>query len=230
MSDAVDIMNFHLYVTDEQPEADLPNGSINNWVGNIKNVLSSTDSAKPLWNGEGSCGVPPTVNPMHIWGDSFSMAAFVPRYAALLWSAGVTENFWFEYDNTAPSSYCPLWSGMGLTGNMLTAAGVAWDTTFTWLVGATPVNSPFCSNAGTVWTCPLTKANGKPAELVWDSQYGPGGTTAPADCTLASNQLICGNTSYTVPSTYSNDWVDSAGTVHAFQATVTIGAVPILLE
>jgi len=56
MSAAVDIINFHLYVTNEQPENDLPAGSSNNWISAIKSVLSVADRSKPLWNGEGSCG------------------------------------------------------------------------------------------------------------------------------------------------------------------------------
>jgi hypothetical protein len=221
MSNAVDIINFHLYVTDEEPEQDLPSGSVNNWIVKIKNSLSAADQMKPLWNGEGSCGIPanPTF-PDHIWNDDYSRAAFVPRYVALLWSAGVKENFWYTYDAS-----CPLWNGSSLT-----PAGMAWENTYTALLGATPVNNPFCSNVGTIWTCPFVGANGQAAELVWDAQYGPGGTTAPADCTTASNPLICGDTSYTVPAAYGNGWVDIEGTVHPFQVTVTVGAVPILVD
>jgi hypothetical protein len=225
MSAAVDIINFHFYITNEQPEADLPLGSKNNWIGAIKGVLSAADRAKPLWNGEGSCGTPASHNPKHIWSDDYSMAGFVPRYAALLWSGGVSENFWFEYNTTTPDAYCP----MSNSGSLL-PGGTAFNTTYEWLAGSTPVNKSFCSNAGTVWTCPLTKANAKAAELVWDSQYGPGGTTEPANCTTASNPLICGNTAYTVPAAYRHDWVDVEGNVHPFQATVAVGAVPILLE
>jgi hypothetical protein len=224
MSAAVDILNFHLYTDEEQPEADLPIGSANNWVGAIKGVLSAADRTKPLWNGEGSCGTPPSRNPKHIWGDSYSMAGYVPRYAALLWSAGVTASFWFMYDTTEVP-FCPLWDGRSLT-----PAGVAWNTTYNWLVGAAPVNTPFCSNAGTTWTCPLIEANGKPAELVWDSQYGTGGRTAPANCASAANPLICGSTAFTVPAAYSAGWIDVGGTSHPHTSTVTIGAVPILLE
>ena len=224
MSAAVDIINWHLYVQEEEPEADLPIGSANNWVGSIDGALSPADLAKPLWSGEGSCGTPPSFNPNHIWGDDYSMAGFVARFSALLWSAGVTSSFWFEYDLT-PIPYCPLWNGSSLT-----PAGVAWNVTYSWLLGATPVSSPFCSNVGTVWTCPFTEANGAPAELVWDAQFGPGGTTAPSDCTLATNPVICGNTPYAVPAQYTNDWVDLSGTVHPFQSPVTVGAQPILLE
>jgi hypothetical protein len=74
------------------------------------------------------------------------------------------------------------------------------------------------------------RANGAPAELVWDAQYGPGGTAQPSDCSLAADPVICGATSYKVPKKYATDWLDVLGGKHAFQQTVTIGANPILLE
>jgi hypothetical protein len=226
MSNAVDIINFHMYVTHEQPEKDLPAGSTNNWVSAIKGVLSAADSAKPLWNGEGSCGPPPATNPQNIWGDNYSMAGFTIRHAALLWSAGVTRDFWFMYE-TSPTPYCPFYSS---TGSLL-PAGIAWSSGYRWLVGSTPANSPFCSASGTLWTCPLTEPNGRAAELVWDSQYGPGGTTSPSNCSTASTPTICGSTGYRVPAAYTGgDWLDVTGTVHPFSPTVTVGAVPILIE
>jgi len=217
-SSSVDIINFHFYITDEQPENDLPAGSSNNWVTSIEAWLSPTDKAKPLINGEGSCGAANLGK--HIWNDGYSVAAFVPRYLALLWSAGINQSFYYSYDGN-----CNLWNGRALT-----PAATASNSVYNWLVGATSVNSPFCSNAGTIWTCPLTEANGTAAELVWDSKYGPGGTTAPANCSTAPVPTICGSTTYTVPAVYSADWIDMAGTSHPFSPTVTIGAVPILLE
>jgi hypothetical protein len=66
---------------------------------------------------------------------------------------------------------------------------------------------------------------------VWDSQYGPGGTTPPSNCSAFAQPSICGSTSYTVPAVYQNgDWVDSGGTTHVYVSPVTIGAAPILLE
>jgi hypothetical protein len=224
MSAAVDIINFHLYIDKEQPEADLPIGSANNWVGAIKGILSAEDRSKPLWNGEGGCGTPASRNPRHIWGDSYANAAFVIRYAALLWSAGVTENFWFVYNNQPVP-----WSPLADAGTLL-PAGTAFNAAYQWLVGSTPAANPFCSNEGTIWTCPLIEANGKPAELVWDSQYAPGGTTAPRDCSTAPEPTICGSTTYTVPAVYSADWIDMTGASHPSSPTLTIGAVPILLE
>jgi hypothetical protein len=222
MSAAVDIINFHFYVTNEQPEQDLAPSSARDWITTIENEMTATDRVKPLWNTEGSCGVPNYGR--HIWNDSYSMAAFVPRYMALLWSGGVTETMWYEYQ--ASCSLNNSQSGR----NTLTPAGVAWNSTYQWLVGGVPTNTPFCSSRGTVWTCPFTEANSKPAELVWDSKYGPGGTTPPADCSNAPTPTICGSTAYTVPAPYSADWIDVAGTLHPFTPTVTIGATPILLE
>jgi uncharacterized protein (TIGR03437 family) len=223
MSEAVDVINFHVYLQGFQPEQALPTGSAQNWPVAVKALLSAADKAKPLWNGEGSCGNP---GPGHLWSeDNYGMAGFVPRFQALMWSAGFAVNMWYQYNYDQPSPWCPL-----ANSGQILPAGTAFTTTYDWLVGSTPVNSPFCSNAGTIWTCPVTKANGAPAELIWDSQYGPGGTTQPANCTNSSNPTICGNTSYTVPSTYTRDWVDIQGNVHAFQPIVTLGAVPILLE
>ena len=217
LANAVDIMNWHMYVSSEEPEADLPAGSTNNWIQRIKAILAPADRLKPLWNGEGSCA-----GPGPIWNDNYSRAGFVLRYMALLWSSNVTESMWYMYN-----ANCPLFNSFSKT---LMPAGKAWNSSYNWLVGSTPPNTPFCSNAGTVWTCPLVEANGKPAELVWDSQYGPGGTTAPTNCSTASVPTICGSTTYTVPALYSADWIDMDGTSHPYSSTVTIGAAPILLE
>jgi hypothetical protein len=217
LAQAVDIMNWHMYVISEEPEVDLPAGSTNNWIQRIKGILAPADLLKPLWNGEGSCA-----GPGSIWNDNYSRAGFVLRYMALLWSSKVTESMWYMYN-----ANCRLFNSLS---DRLTPAGTAWNSSYNWLVGSTPVHNPFCSNTGTIWTCPLVEATGKPAELVWDSQYGPGGTTAPTNCSTASVPTICGSTTYTVPALYSADWIDMDGTSHPYSSTVTIGAVPILLE
>jgi hypothetical protein len=212
---AIDIINYHFYVPSQQPEFEAT------LVTAIRNILSPTDKAKPLINGEGSSGGANFGN--YIWNDGYSQMGFVPRFYALSWSYGITLSYWYTYGALAPLVAAPHY-------NTLTQLGTAWQTTYNWLVGSTPVNVPFCSATGTVYTCPLKRPNGKPAELVWDSQFGPGGTTGPANCTAVSNRLICGNTAYTVPAEYRQDWVDIQGRVHPFQPTVTVGAVPILLE
>jgi|ERR1700685_366506 len=65
------------------------------------------------------------------------------------------------------------------------------EYTVGWLNGATPASNPFCSSNGTVWTCQLVEANGQPAELVWDSQYGAGGTAYRSSCITAPDLTIC---------------------------------------
>jgi hypothetical protein len=210
-SQAVDAIDLHFYFAADQPEQEAAN------VVTIEGWLDADDRTKPLINGEGSSGVMNAGR--NIWNDLYSVAGSVPRSLALYWSSGVVLNFWYAY-----SSSGALWN------SGLTPAGIAWTISYDWLNGAAPTNTSFCSSTGTLYVCPFTEANGRLAELVWDSQYGPGGTTPPSNCSTASNPTICGSTAYTVPAPYNGDWVDIQGTVHQYSPTVTVGAVPILLE
>jgi hypothetical protein len=145
----------------------------------------------------------------------------VPRFFALNWSAGISTNFWFAYDMAGT---------LATPGGELTPMGKAWTTTYNWLEGGVPTTSPFCKNHGTVYACSFRKANGQPAQLVWDARHGPGGSKGDSDCSVTANPMVCGDSSYSVPGQYGQDWVDIAGTVHGFQKNVMVGAVPILLE
>jgi hypothetical protein len=214
-SQAIDLINFHFY---SHSSGDGPPEAVIEKMQEIRNFLHDADRAKPIINGEGSSGVPNFGRTL--WNDDYSRMGLVPRFLALYWSEGITMNFWYAYDISAA-----LWSG-----NQLTAMGKAWVNTYNWLQGATPATLPFCSNRGTLYTCSMRKANGQPAQLVWDAGYGPGGAKGPADCSTATNPVICGYVSYKVPKLYSHDWLDITGTIHPFQSTVTVGAVPILLE
>lgn len=215
-SQAVDVINEHFYYSTEQPEAMVTSTG---YIQSLKNKLSATDAAKMLICGECSGGFQSTGS--NIWNDNYSDAASVVRGLALYWSAGITNFHWYAYNGS---------DQLGSDAGVLTAAGTAWNTAIGWLRGATPASTPFCSSSGTVHTCKLIEANGTQAEIVWDSQYGPGGTTSPSNCTSASNPTICGNTSYSVPGPYTSNWVDTQGTIHAYSSTVTIGASPILLQ
>jgi hypothetical protein len=98
---------------------------------------------------------------------------------------------------------------------------------------AVPLDEPFCAVTGTVHACDFGKANGYVARLVWDAQFGPGSVpeaSTPALCSTYPEPLVCGTTSYAVPSQLGKDWLDVGGGSHAYQPTVTIGANPILLE
>ena len=220
-SAAVDVINFHFY----ENGAGYTPETVGAWVSTIESsgYLSSADQAKPLISGEGSdieSGSGVGGSPVFGASDPYAEMGAVARFMALYWSYGISQIYWYAYN-----LYSVLWNGSALT-----QPGTAWNTAYGWLVGSTPVNAPFCSTVGTVYTCALKEANGKPAELVWDSKFGPGGNTAPSVCSTYANPIICGNESYTVPGTYSADWIDLNGTSHAFSPAVTIGAVPILLE
>jgi trimeric autotransporter adhesin len=236
-SAAVDVINYHFYDYRIQPEA------VDSIISEIAGFTSATDHAKPLISGEGSTGCNSAnligCSTLHIWQDDASRAGFIPRFYALYWSYGLTYwppngmvgNWWNAYNS----------SGELYSNGTLTPEGVAYNTTYGWLVGATPSNNPFCTASenpntrkNTIYTCSFTK-NGAPAQLVWDSEFGPGGAYgAPyADCSTSPNPTICGNTTYNVPSGF-NGWNDinySANGTRYFitSGQVTIGAVPILL-
>lgn len=214
-SDAVDLINFHFY-THSRSEG--PPETIVAKVTKIRGWLNDADRAKPLINGEGSSGI--FNAPNTLWNDDYSRAGLIPRFFALYWSAGISMNFWYSYEISAALA----------NGGGLSPIGKAWTTAYDWLVGSTPTTTPFCTNRGTLYTCSMRRANGQPAQLVWEARHGPGGTRPPADCSTAVNPQICGDANYVVPAQYRGDWVDLQGNVHAAQGTVTVGAVPILLE
>jgi len=216
-SQAVDIIDFHLYAISDTPEA-----VVTSELPAVRSLLNSTDLAKPLWDGESSWGV--LGMPNNIWnGDAYARAGFIPRMIALYWSAGVSQIFFYSYEGF-----------LFQAGSFIEPEAQAWITTYNWLADAVPAQNPFCQTgqfgfSSTVYTCPLTESSGTAALLIWDSQFGPGGTV-PMNCTTSTTPLLCGSTSITVPSKYGKDWVDVGGTVHAASTSVTIGANPILLE
>jgi hypothetical protein len=85
-------------------------------------------------------------------------------------------------------------------------------TMMQWLTGSTFTAS--CSSSGTIWTCPLTEANGASALIVWDS---------------------AGNSSYTPAAQYVNyrefnsTYGGTTQTISSSQAT-TIGLIPIMFQ
>ena len=208
---AVDIINEHLYALFVTPET-----VAGKHIPAVRAILQSAELSKPLINGEGSWGSVAKANV--IWTDPYAQAGFILRYFALNWSAGVTLNMWYGYDDIEiggledPS-----------TGQPFQPGATAWNLTYKWLAGATVVNNPFCSSTGTVYTCDFTEANGTAAELVWDAQYGQ-------NCSHLANPIICGSTAYNVPSRFNKDWIDLQGDSHPVSSSVTIGANPVLLE
>lgn len=210
-SQAVDIIDYHLYANTRTPETLVADD-----IPIVLNMLQPADKAKPMMNGESSWG--DISQPNVLWKDSYAQAGFIPRMFALYWSAGVRFNYWYAYDDVPAGE---LFDPIGQ--KLLHPQADAWVQTYNWLVGSKPSNNPFCSNRGTVYTCDFVEPSGTAAELVWDAQYGQ-------TCSGMATPIICGTTQYNVPTQFSKDWVDLSGTVHPPSTVVTIGANPIMLE
>jgi len=210
-ANAVDVIDVHLYINKQTPEKVVTVG-----LPGLRALLQPAELQKPLWNGEGSWGS--TADSADIWQDAYARVGVIPRYFALYWSAGVTENFWYGYDFTDNGQlYNPT------TSQLVQPEANAWILTYNWLSGAVPTQNPFCQNNGTVYHCDFTEASGLAASLVWDTQYGQ-------NCSSMSVPVVCGTTNYTVPSQFNKDWVDLGASIHSATSSVMIGSNPILLE
>lgn len=200
-SASVDVINTHFYEPPSlglQPESLLSSGNRAGDVAAYNSVLSATDKQKPFWSGEGSWGEDDK------YPDPDLQAAWVARYYLSGWSAGLQRMYWYAYDSP---SYGQLWNGS------LNAAGQAYNTLNTWILGAKL--SSACSANGTVWTCNLTLSNGSTAMIIWDtSQSCSNGT-----CTTGSQA---------VPSGLANSQ-DLTGANSPSAGTVQVGIKPILL-
>jgi hypothetical protein len=163
------------------------------------------------------------------------------------------QAFWYGYDHdvtTARSSlwktgsfgalFCPGESQGGWCGNspyppfLITPQANMWNVAVDWLTGAVPMTTPFCKNdvsgKPTIWHCDFMK-NGTSYQMVWDNTNA--GVHSDGYCLHNfSNALICGNTSYPVPSGFQGGhWYDLGPNVTGpLGYTVTIGLNPILLS
>jgi hypothetical protein len=196
-SASADVINSHFYVT-----GGIAAESVAADVAVYKTFLSSTDRAKPLWSDEGSWGQNSIVP------DTDLQAAFVARYYFSGLSAGLSEMYWDSYD-------IPTFGSLFSNG-ALTKAGIAYQVTYAWMVGAS-LSAP-CSASGTVWTCGLTRSGGYQALAMWDTAQ----TCSASTC----------NTSNKTVGTQYLHYKDLAGVTYAIPSThlVPVGIKPILLE
>jgi hypothetical protein len=209
-SSFADVVAFHGY-----PGAGNP---AENVLDDYTNLVNTMSGSQPVFDTEGS------------WGRSLSggsnltdpdqQAAFTARYLIVLESVGVQRMYWYGWDfHTSDDGdlWAPLGTASGLTSAGLTAAGVAYQQTESWLSGATL--SQKCSHAGNIWTCIYTRSGGYQALAVWDRSQ-------------TCNNGNCTTSSFTLPaSPQYTQYQDLAGNTHAISgSTVAIGAKPILLE
>jgi uncharacterized protein YjdB len=197
-SAAVDIINSHFYEGGGAPPEYLASDA-----AAYKALLTATDLAKPFWSGEGSWDKDSTVP------DPDIQASWVARYYLVGWSSGFAQLYWYAYDGALVGT---LWTSTG----GLALAGQAYGTTYSWVAGSMLTSA--CSNVGTVWTCGLTLANGKLAEVIWDTSQ----TCSGGSCT-SSNQGVS--------STWT-EYQDLTGTIYTIgtPGSVAVGIKPILLS
>ena len=160
--------------------------------GATRNGISSTT---PIWDTEGSWGLNTDVS---LTTDQ--QVAFIGRFELLNWSAGVSRQNWYSWDNVEWGTLCT--GGPPCTLNV---PGVAYQQVISWMVGSA-MTSP-CTPLGTVYTCSLTLASGTQAIAVWDT---------------------AGNSSFTAPAGYMR-YKDLAGNTTAISGPITIGIQPLLL-
>lgn len=185
-SQAVDIINFHMKPGNESqtfsnssPNTD-PETEMATEYSNATAVYESPDSGKPLWNGESGysgaspCGWTPSgsgdvdLNP---YPDQ--QAAFVARYFLIMWSLGIQNNNWYQYDNSNfLEGSCT--GGVYTSNGTTTDAYTAYNTVETWMAGNTMTTGCAASSTAdpkgsdTLWSCTFTNGSWT-GEVLWDS-------------------------------------------------------------
>jgi hypothetical protein len=208
-SAATDVVNFHCYIF---------TGNADDAAANIaasRALLAPTDALKPFFCDEGSWGRQTDLP------DRDLQAGFVARWLINILNQQVTTAMWYSWDN---QTWGTLWNPKGKSGcnqvtGCLNKAGVAYEQTYNWLLGATIQG---CQSAEGINTCTLSRSNGYSALIVW----------VPALLTSCAGQAsaeVCGSTNYLVPKGYlTKRYLD--GSVHPANSVEYVGAEPLLLE
>lgn len=174
----------------------------------LKSLLVKYGIQTPIWDTEGSWGGLSSLS------DPDLEAAYVARNALLHWACGVPRYYWYAWDGQYP-----YWGMLWSSQNGLDEAGVAYESVYVWMDGASMPNSCLMNGGPIpeppalfhgVYTCDLTRPGGYQAQAVWNTD-GSSSFTAPAQFTQYRD--LTGQT-YPIPSNHE----------------VTIGNKPILLE
>jgi hypothetical protein len=159
---------------------------------------------RPVWTTEGGWGTNAEMP------DPEAQAAYIARWLILQASAGVQRAYWYMWDMGRDPR---AWGGLWDEHNGTFKAGIAYGQVYWWLVGAT-FTKP-CSVDQSVWTCDLSRGEGKRDRIVWTDSHS-------YDTTVTSK--------YSVGSQFSKvrdlDGHESPITA----GTVLIGSKPVLLE
>jgi uncharacterized protein (TIGR03437 family) len=157
-------------------------------------------AGKPIFQTEGSWG-------NNTITDPDIQVAWLARYnllqAGLHSALNLQMAAWFTWADPAFG-----WGDIATTSLEPTAAGLAYNQVYNWVVGAT-ISQPCAGAANGTWTCTLTRPGGYVAQAVWNTQ---------------------GSISYTPGASYTQ-YRDLAGNTKPIMAgSVVIGANPILVE
>ena len=168
-----DIAAMHGYV-------DANGKSIIQSFNNFKNALVAGGAGnKPIWDTEWSWW-PDNPPPQDV------QAAFLSTSLILQSALGVQRELYYAYDSIDHGIY-------NQTTGALTQAGVAFQTTTEWLLGATMVAG--CQVSGTTYSVPLLEG-GQSTQIVWNSAgnstYAAGSFTQYKDLTGAIHNIVGG--------------------------------------
>jgi polysaccharide biosynthesis protein PslG len=186
-----DIMSFHGYCNGEAE-------AINSVVAQYRNVISAHgQGTKPLWDTEADWAD----DPYDVHEGDTNTAAFIAKYYLLQWSGGVSRFVWYAYDGGT-------WGGFSTTVNGADPDVTAYNTVQQWMEGAS-MPSACMHDSDNTWTCPLTRAGGYQALVLWNP-----------------SQTL----NYEVPVQYS-DVRDLSGNVRPLSGgRVPVGESPVLVE
>jgi hypothetical protein len=208
-----DAGTFHGYVAETgvtpypMPEQDSTSGctASSNCYGS---VVSRTNAMRSLLDAHGLAGKP-MYDTEGSWGDGNvtdpdTQTAWLARWYLLQASLASADDLhsvhWYSWGNGT-------WGNIETTSRQPTAAGIAYNQVFQWLVGAT-FSTSCSSDSNSTWTCGLTRSGGYQAQAVWNTN---------------------GTATYNPPSQFTQ-YRDLQGNVSHIIGPVIIGIKPILLE
>jgi uncharacterized protein (TIGR03437 family) len=210
---------FHGYIAAQNgitpfpwPEQDTTSGC-KAFVGCYGSIVTKATQLRAVFDQNGLAGKP-MYQTEGSWGnqtitDLATEVAWIARYNLLQAGLRSTLNLqmaaWFTWGGGTAFG----WGDIEDDSLAPTAAGIAYNQIYDWVVGAN-LDQPCSSAASGTWTCTLTRAGGYTAQAVWNT----GGTTT-----------------YTPGAAYTQ-YRDLAGNTTPIPsgASVSIGAEPILLE
>ena len=187
----------HLYpypVANPGAEVNVPS-----WIDGYRSYMNQYGlNNKPLWNTEFGWGLNSNLS------NADDQDAFLARSYLLYWSKGVARSYWYAYDNDSWGTLRLPNSG---TPGTITAAGYAYKTLYSWMVGQT-MSKPCAQDSNSVWACQLSKPDGSTELVAWN----PNGSSSYAAGSYTQYQ-------------------DLSGTVTAITGgAVTVGKKPIMLQ